>query len=197
MACSRNIINRVNTKRRSNILSDRKNEYGKDDVNELITICDNKVSVVNILKKGNEQMTKIKGQNENIRKSFPSKSNILKYYEANFLKDKKNRNNNNSTLIENKNQKDKKRQINKLGEQDSNNEELTSKEVFSKLKTKEKLQVLDEVEKQLKEFMKDEKFNMHNDIIFLNIYSLTHKRIYSILNKKNNKEDHDKIYVNK
>ncbi|SOV81220.1 conserved Plasmodium protein, unknown function [Plasmodium sp. gorilla clade G3] len=188
--CSRNIINTVNGRRRSNIMSERKNECGKDDVNEIITICNNKVSVVNILKKGNEQMKKIKGQNENFRKSIPSKANLLKYYEANFLKDKKNRNNNNNTLMANKNQKDRKRQINKLDEQDSNNEELIAKEVFSKLKTKEKLQVLDEVEKQLKEFMKDEKFNMHNDIIFLNIYSLTHKRIYSILNKKNNKEEY-------
>ncbi|CRH01121.1 conserved Plasmodium protein, unknown function [Plasmodium relictum] len=195
ICCSKKIIHSVDTKRRNNLGAierkekNEKKDINLDDGNELITIHDNKVSIVNIVKKASEVTSKLQEQKKDlIKKPFSSKSNILKYYETKFLKKKDNEN---SIYINRKKGEAKKHKIqefNKTEDKPKNKVDFIneSQEVkdFSKLRTKSKYNILNEVEKKLKQLIKDEKINTHNDILFLNIYALTHKKIYSILDKK-------------
>ncbi|CRG95000.1 conserved Plasmodium protein, unknown function [Plasmodium gallinaceum] len=195
ICCSKSIIHSVDTRKRNDLGAIEKKEKSEkkdirlDDGNELITIYDNKVSLVNIVKKASENALKLQEEKKDlIKKPFTSKSNILKYYENKFLKKK---NNENTIYLNRKKEHEKKKETEKLSkneDEDKNKENLTNElqEVkdFSKLKTKSKYNILNEVEKKLKQLIKDEKINIHNDILFLNIYALTHKKIYSILDKK-------------
>ncbi|SCP05483.1 conserved Plasmodium protein, unknown function [Plasmodium ovale] len=181
--CSRNILDAVERRRSYNVY---KQKEQKDDGNELVTICDNKVTIVNIVKKGNDKSSKLKnGKNNIIKKPAVGKSNVLKYYETNFLKDKDSRD---AKVPDAKKGRDNKDYDSYKLRKDKNKRDYVKGkyelEDFSRLNTKSKCKILFEIQKQLNKHMNEETFNIHDDIVFLNIYRLTHKKIYSILDKK-------------
>ncbi|SCO93773.1 conserved Plasmodium protein, unknown function [Plasmodium malariae] len=182
--CSKNILDSADQRRRKSYAAYNPREQ-KDDGNELITIHNKKISTVNILKKGSELTSKLKGEENNTVKKYPvGKSNVLKYYEKNILKDKNSKsvictdfkkegNNNNYDsyrLNKDKNERDSCKGIGAPCD-------------FSKLNTRNKIKVLNEIQSQINDCLKEEDFSIHDDIIFLNIFRLTHKKIYSLLDR--------------
>ncbi|GAW82287.1 hypothetical protein, conserved [Plasmodium gonderi] len=183
--CSKNILDAVERRRRNyRAYSEKK---PKDDENELVTICDNKVAIVNILRRGNEQTSKLKdGKHYTNKNSSVCKSNVLKYYETNFLKDNYSKGTSLTDMKKGRGEKNADSyRLRKKDDADGMREMYN----FSNLNTKHKIKALKETQKQLKDCLKEQQFNIHDDILFLNIYRLTHKKIYSILDKKK-KNDH-------
>ncbi|KJP89892.1 hypothetical protein AK88_00348 [Plasmodium fragile] len=180
--CSKNILDTVDKRRKGHGMYTEKKT--NDEKNEVVSICDNKVSVVNILRRGNEPMSsKAKEAKSETIKKTPSvcKSSVLKYYEANILKgecskgasltDVKKKEEDTHKSVHDKHKKDVIKDKNEVAE-------------FTHLTTKHKFKALKEIQRQLNNCVKEQEFSAHDDILFLNIYRLTHKKMYSLMDGK-------------
>ncbi|EUD67588.1 hypothetical protein C922_01773 [Plasmodium inui San Antonio 1] len=187
--CSKNILDTVE-KRKDYLMYAGKET--NDERNELISIYGNEVSLVDILRRGNEPTSKEKSGTV---KRIPSvcKSNVLQYYEAKFLKGKSAKGASLTDIKKNEEAREKKTDTRK-SHYDKYNEDLIQDkhqaDEFTHLSTKHKFKALKEIQRQLKNCVKDQEFSFHDDILFLNIYRLTHKKIYSLLDRKEKNVDY-------
>ncbi|GAB67785.1 hypothetical protein PCYB_123510 [Plasmodium cynomolgi strain B] len=190
--CSKNILDTVEKRRRGyGMYTEKKTN---DEGNELISICENKVSIVNILRRGNEPTsTEKQGNRDTVKKiAAVGKSNVLKYYEENILKEKGFKGASLADIKKNEEAKRKKGDI-RNSYYDKYKKDVIKDEhevdEFTHLSTKHKLKALKEIQRQLKNCIKDQEFSIHDDILFLNIYRLTHKKMYSLLDRKKKKKN--------
>ncbi|CAA9989337.1 conserved Plasmodium protein, unknown function [Plasmodium knowlesi strain H] len=186
--CSKNILDAVDKRRRNyGMYTEKKTN---NEGNELISICDNKVSVVNILRRGNESTPKAKEAKGDIIKKIPpvSKSSVLKYYEANILKEKCSKGVSLTDVKKNQEVKKKKEEDTRKSHHDKYKkdviEDKLQEDELTHLNTKYKFKALEEIQRQLKNCLKEQEFSIHDDILFLNIYKLTHKKMYSLMERK-------------
>ncbi|CAI7722078.1 conserved protein, unknown function [Plasmodium vivax] len=191
--CSKNILDTVEKRRRGYGMYTEKKP--NDEGNELISICDNKVSIVNILRRGNESTCKAKQEkSETVKKTPPvCKSNVLKYYEANILKEKSSKGTSLTDVKKNEEAEKKKGDTRKSHHDKHKKDVIKHKhevDEFSHLNTKHKFKALKEIQRQLKDCIKEQEFSIHDDILFLNIYRLTHKKMYSLLDRKRKSAGH-------
>ncbi|CDU20094.1 conserved Plasmodium protein, unknown function [Plasmodium yoelii] len=201
------------SKKKKNTSNQRKNylNHKEKNDNEVVAICDNHASIINIIKKGNECYPELNDKKNNtIKKEVVKKSNLLKYYEKNVLKDypkikscenvvkkmnalklknemKREIKNEVKREIQNEVKREIQKDIPKDVKLDKNNdtEEKNKFEYFSKLNAKNKFKVLNEIEKQINDYKKHEVSDIYDDLAFINIYKLTHKNMYAILDQEN------------
>ncbi|SCM12816.1 conserved Plasmodium protein, unknown function [Plasmodium chabaudi adami] len=188
--------------KKKDITTQRKTDlnYKEKNDNEVVAICDNQASIINIIKKGNEYNSELNNKNgSTIKKEVVKKSNLLKYYEKNVLKgyskiksyedvEKKI----SALKLKNEIKKDVAKDVAKDVSVDQNEDtkEKGKLEEFSKLNPENKSKVLNEIEKQVNEHKKYEVSNIHDELAFLNIYKLTHKKIYSVLDQETKHVDY-------
>ncbi|ANQ09548.1 Uncharacterized protein PCOAH_00043080 [Plasmodium coatneyi] len=191
--CSKNILDAVDRKRRDyGIFTEKKKN---DEGNELISICDNKVSIVNILRRGNNPTSNEKeAKGDTSKKMSPvSKSNVLKYYEANILKERSSKGASLTNVTKNQEAK-KKREDTRKSHHDKYKKDVIKDNYevddFTHLKAKHDFKTLKEIQRQLKNCLKEQEFSIHDDILFLNIYRLTHKKMYSLMDRKKKNAGH-------
>ncbi|CAD2101494.1 conserved Plasmodium protein, unknown function [Plasmodium vinckei brucechwatti] len=187
------------SKKKTDITTQRKDylNYKEKDDNEVVAICDNQASIINIIKKGNECNSGLNNKKgSTIKKEVVKKSNLLNYYEKNVLKG--------YSKIKSCEDVEKKIHALKLESEIKNvpkekdihinqNDDIKEKyklEDFSKLNPENKSKVLNEIEKQINEHNKHEISNVHDELAFLSIYKLTHKKIYAILDQERKHVDY-------
>ncbi|VWU48183.1 conserved protein, unknown function [Hepatocystis sp. ex Piliocolobus tephrosceles] len=139
-----------------------------------------KLSLINLLKKSNENVYKTKHEKYKANKNkIVSKSDVFKYYEYKYLIDKYgvriyNRNLNNNDPNSSERYEDVIKEIDDITE-------------FSKLDSEDKCKKLNEVQNKINEYKKRKKLlNIHDDFVFTNIYKLTHKLNYTMLDEEKN-----------
>ncbi|CAD2101672.1 conserved Plasmodium protein, unknown function [Plasmodium vinckei lentum] len=188
------------SKKKKDITTQRKDylNYKEKDDNEVVAICDNQASIINIIKKGNECNSELNNKKgSTIKKEVVKKSNLLNYYEKSVLKgyskikscedvEKKI----NDLKLKNEIKKEVPKEKDMHGDQNGDTKEKYKLEEFSKLNPENKSKVLNEIEKQINEHKKHEISNVHDELAFLSIYKLTHKKIYAILDQERKHVDY-------
>ncbi|CAD2098929.1 hypothetical protein YYG_03022 [Plasmodium vinckei petteri] len=188
------------SKKKKDITTQRKDylNYKEKYDNEVVAICDNQASIINIIKKGNECNSEFNNKKgSTIKKEVVKKSNLLNYYEKSVLKgyskikscedvEKKL----NDLKLKNEIKKEVSKEKDMHGDQNDDTKEKYKLEEFSKLNPENKSKVLNEIEKQINEHKKHEISNVHDELAFLSIYKLTHKKIYAILDQERKHVDY-------